>query len=428
MDKEVQSGRGDCSSKHFFLLLISIVFIVGILVFVFFLGYKAGQRGSGSTEGENLFERPSPFSPSGEDTLDTLVPGFPIQVEGSLSPELYSFIEGNAQRLFWLEDERRLVSYNPVNGAAVRRELEEPGWIVSASSKGALWGVSRNGTVWLYDRDFFLLPGFPVSAGEGVSAPPAVQGNAVILPLESGVLCRIDDTGFVSSIRIPHTGEIMASPAISGSALSVYSKSFFGEIFLVESGIAAGGRWPVSVDGIAYGSPALVSRKNSELYTGFVTQAGVFSVWDRYGNLVPGFPVPLEGVFYLNACASAPADAPVFADVDSGTDMERFWLLSSEGTLFRVGLDGSVLSAAIPELTARSGYITLADYNGDGIDEVFVCGDGPLLYGFTDSLEAIPGFPLEARGVPVFMDVDGDGFPECLAPAPNNTISAWKAD
>ncbi len=381
--------------------------------------YKTGRADIRFTDGDIIFQLQATVSAP---TSGTILPGFPVKAGGKLSPELYGFTEGSTKRLFWLEDDIRVISFNPINMTSISSELDSPGWIVSADrgnnserSKGALWGVSRNGTVWLYDKDLSPLAGFPVLTGEQAAAPPAAQGNSVIVTLENGTLCKIDDTGSVSMIQIPHTGELKAAPSVNGSALSVYSKSFFGEIFLVEGGADAGGLLPITVDEIAYGSPALLSKRNravSELYTGFVTQSGTFSVWDRRGNLATGFPLRLDGVFYLNARAS----------------QERFWLLSAEGILFRVGLDGSVLSVAIPGMKARDGYITLADYNGDGVDEVFVSGDGNLLYGFTDSLELIRGFPIAAWGTPVFMDINGNTFMECIAPALNNTVSAWKIE
>ncbi len=369
--------------------------------------YEQG-RADVSFSGDSLvFQLQASIPP---DSSGSAVPGFPVKAEGTVSPVIYGGGSAASPRLFWLEDSVRVVSYNPVNGVRVSAELDAPGWIVKGSGESdMLWAVSRTGSVWLFDGDLKTTAGFPLLTGESTASVPVVQTDAVVMPLENGVLCRVDRQGVVSYIRIPHSGELKSPPAVSGSAMSVYSKSFFGEIFLVESGLPAGGFWPVDVDGIAFGSPALLAE-GAQLFTGFVTQAGVFYVWSRDGSPVEGFPVKLDGVFYLNAAAG-----------DS-----CFWLLSSAGTLYRVDLAGNVLSVSIPNLSAESGYITVADYDGDGESEVFVSGDANVLYGFKNNLELIRDFPFVAWGVPVFLDVNGDRKPECIAPSLNNTFSAWK--
>ena len=78
----------------------------------------------------------------------------------------------------------------------------------------------------------------------------------------------------------------------------------------------------------------------------------------------------------------------------------------------------------IPYFTAKSGRITVCDYDGKAGQEVFVSGEGNSLYGFNTAMELLPEFPVSGYGNPVFIDLNGDNNNDCLAITFDNKISA----
>ena len=166
-------------------------------------------------------------------------------------------------------------------------------------------------------------------------------------------------------------------------------------------------RKPLELDGIAYESPCIFNSGTGN-YIAMITQAGLLYVFNPSYETVDGFPLELDGIFYVNVKA---ADGYIFA-------------LSSEGELYRVALDGTYTSVKIPYFSAKSGRLTVENYDDKGGAEIFVSGEGNSLYGFTSELELLPGFPVQGYGNPMFIDLDGDNKKDCVAITLDNKIAA----
>ena len=102
-----------------------------------------------------------------------------------------------------------------------------------------------------------------------------------------------------------------------------------------------------------------------------------------------------------------------------------FYALGSDATLYKIQLDGSYLAVKIPNRTAKSGYISVCKNFRNNSCGIFVCPDSNTLYGFTESLELISGFPLVGYGIPVFADANGDKNLDCITFSIDNKINAW---
>ena len=139
-----------------------------------------------------------------------------------------------------------------------------------------------------------------------------------------------------------------------------------------------------------------------------ITQAGSLYIYDVNGNLLPDFPLELNGIFYLNVKA---ASNYIFA-------------LSSDGELWRISLNGESLRIRIPYFSAKSGNITVYNYDDQGEEEIFVSGEGNSIYGFNSKLELLPEFPVTGYGNPIFTDLNGDSKKDCLAITFDNRLSA----
>jgi len=201
-----------------------------------------------------------------------------------------------------------------------------------------------------------------------------------------------------------------------------YLKSFlFGGIYLQDANGNALQNWPVSAPDIAFGSPLLFSARHGSntdrLFMAFITQAGELSVYTENAQVLAPFPLELEGVFYVQ---------PVF-------DGESLWVIESGGTLYRIELDGEVLSHTIPRLSVReAGYITVADISGGRRnaraprDAVFFTGEGNALYGYSRNFNSLDGFPLPVWGRPLVGDLQGTGKIEVAGVGMDNRLYLWQ--
>jgi hypothetical protein len=143
----------------------------------------------------------------------------------------------------------------------------------------------------------------------------------------------------------------------------------------------------------------------------FVTQAGELHVLGENALYVPPFPVFLRGIFYLQ---------PVF-------DGDFLWLVSSDGNLFRVSLDGEVLYQPIPGFSVmEEGYITVFDYDGDKVPEVFITGEGNALYAYTRHFRSLEGFPLPVWGKPYFIAGSSRTGAEIIGMGMDRRLYRWQ--
>ena len=337
--------------------------------------------------------------------------GFPMALEGRATSPLVLEPGKNPAVIFWLEDGVNLRSLE-LSGMERRTfALGDEGMICAASEPvhktGVVWAVTSQGAVYLLDRTLEMLPAFPVLTGETPAAAPVGYGSSLLIPLQDGNLCQVDGDGRVGIIELPVTGSLRAAPAVLGKTAAVYDKSFLGKLFLIEDGVCTNADSPIAVAGIAFGSPALL-KKGASTYMAFVTQAGSLSVWQD-GTLASGFPLQLDGVFSKNVVASG----------------SYFYALSEDALLYRIGIDGSVLSVAVPDGTAKNGFLAAAEPNHNGVCNVYVCPDANVIYGFSSNLELLSGFPLAGWGEPVFADANGDRSADCFALTLDNTLAAW---
>ncbi|MDR1618073.1 MAG: VCBS repeat-containing protein [Treponema sp.] len=379
------------------------------------------------------------------------MPGYPLDIEGTLGNRLYSihYGKGGESRVFFTRDTRAM-ALDPKTNLMYEYDNQSPLWVIPAEGlspkspeEGSAWVVSAQGRVILMNGNMNPLRGFPVATGLRISAAPAAQGGSLYLCDEDGRVHTINSkggqnewgAGFPAALRSPPS--FLSLPKANAVYAAVYPKSFIGEIWLLDGAGTVLPGWPVYVtdlwadrdqnrfvSGIAFGAPAVFAlpppegqagaaenRAPGRLAAAFVTQAGELSVHDEEGGALPGFPVALEGVFFLQ---------PVF-------DGEFLWLLSSEGVLYQVSLQAAVLQQKIPNLQVKEeSCLVAADCDGDKIPEIFFSGEGNALYGYARNFSSLDGFPLPVWGRPVIGDLNGDGKTEIAGAGLDNRIYRWQ--
>ncbi|MDR1900243.1 MAG: VCBS repeat-containing protein, partial [Treponema sp.] len=388
------------------------------------------------------------------------VPGYPLDIEGVLGNRLYSihYGKGSESRIFFTRDAYAL-ALDPRENRIYEYDNQSPLWVIPAEGlgpknpeEGSAWVVSAQGRVNLVNGNMNPLRGFPVPTGLRISAAPAAHGGILYLCDEDGRVYTINSrgeqnewgTGFTAALRAPPS--FLSPPKSNVTYAAVYPKSFLGEIWLLDGAGKVLPGWPVYitdlwadrdadrlVSGIAFGAPpvfiappvnaqaaaetnATGGRENAAggrppVVTAFITQAGELSIHDEGGGTLPGFPIVLEGVFFLQ---------PVF-------DGEFLWLLSSEGVLYQVSLAAAVLQQKIPNLQVKEeSCLIAADCDGDKIPEIFFSGEGNAFYGYARNFSSLDGFPLPVWGKPVIGDLNGDGRTEIVGAGLDNRIYRWQ--
>jgi outer membrane protein assembly factor BamB len=330
----------------------------------------------------------------------TLVNGYPLDIGGRASRHVFGAGRGSNSRVFFASGSSAFsvdVADNTIH------ELDGQGtqWVVPAEGdKVFAWVVSDRGRVTLVDGNMEIADNFPVITGLRLSAPPQAFGGKVYLCDEDGKVHSVDEKGmqdiwetsFDTALRSPPSFLNVSVKNVTRNYAAVYPKSFFGEIWLLDADGRALPNWPVpvslgEVSALGYGSPLLFAHNNS-VYAAFITQTGELALYDENAAIISPFPLFLNGMFYLQ---------PVF-------DGDYLLIISSEGTLHKVGLDGELLYQNIPGLSVKEeGYITVFDCDDDKIPEIFITGEGNALYAFTRNFRSMEGFPLPVWGRPLFI-------------------------
>jgi hypothetical protein len=357
-------------------------------------------------------------------------PGYPLDLGGRGGSAVYALASGRrGEGRFFLTRDNAALSINPADQRVYELKNPRPVWIVPAAGLGfskvtdpAAWVVNSQGQVTLVNGSMEPVNGFPLITGARLSAPPAAHGGRLYLSDDSGDeghISVVDPSASVSQWDLVFDTALRSAPvfleASNKTYAGIYPKSFIGhEIWLTDAGGNPYPGWPVSVSGIAFGSPLLFVQgtdRDGRVLAAFITTAGELTVVDEGGTALPAFPLELSGVFYQQ---------PVY-------DGELLWIIESEGGLYQISLEGTVLYQKIPDLTVKeSGHIAVFDVDGDKTPEIFFTGEGNALYGYSRNFNALDGFPLPVWGRPAFGDFNGDGKMECAGIGLDNKLYRWQ--
>lgn len=344
------------------------------------------------------------------------LPGFPKVLEGRAG-QLHKFSDRTGSYIFWVEDNTNLKVMNIGSMAVETKEFRSPIVVTAATENpvsGAIWAVTAEGAVYLLKADLTDVPNFPQLSGSNPATVPVATESGLVQPTDDQELCFVNYQGLVEKLPLELSGSIMAPPSLLKTHAALYDKGFSGGLLVVDLE-SKSLLLRQQVFGIAYSSPALLERQQMS-YLGFVTQAGRLNLW-RFTHDDKASPINLEqvvdtslnGVFFTNLVSNG----------------KFFFALSSEGQVFRIATDGTVISVKLPNVTARTGTITVIPDSKTGEQNIYLGVDGNVLYGFNENLELLPGFPLAGSGVPIFVDVNSDGREDCIALTIDNKLNGW---
>jgi hypothetical protein len=367
----------------------------------------------------------------------TLVSGYPLDAGLRPSNRIYGAGKGDESRIFYTSG-NTAISLKIADNSTSELSGQGNHWVIPADgvtvkeAQGTVfaWVVTDRGRVTLVDRDMETIQGFPILTGLQLSSAPTAFMGKLYLCDEDGKIYTVDangrqgvwETSFTSALRSPPSFLSVSGRSGNNVYAAVYPKSFFGEIWLLDAEGRTLPNWPAPIAvendddetsgsfGIGFGSPLLLAYKN-KIYAAFVNQSGQLLIYDEDAVLVPPFPVALDGVFFQQ---------PVF-------DGEYLWLVSSDGTFFRISLEGEILYQNIPGFSVKEeGYITFFDSDGDKVPEIYITGEGNALYAFTRRFRSLEGFPLPAWGRPFFIPAQGNRKAEIFGMGMDRRLYRWQ--
>jgi hypothetical protein len=363
----------------------------------------------------------------------TLVKGYPLDMGSGVSNRIYGAGKAPNSRIFFTRG-NYAVALNPADNSSNELSGQGQSWVIPQANSGSVhaWVVSDRGRVTLVNGDMEAVHGFPVLTGHRLSSPPIAHDDRLYLCSEDGKVHVVDtqgnqdiwETSFTSPLRSPPSFLSIQTRREARTYAAVYPKSFFGEIWLLDQDGKTLPNWPALLAddeddedeegetggsfGIGFGSPLLFAH-NNRVYVAFVTQAGGLSLFDEDASFVEPFPLVLDGVFYQQ---------PVF-------DGDFLWLVSDNGNLFRLSLDGEVLCQQIPGFSVKEeGYLAVFDGDGDKVPEIFITGEGNALYAYSRNFRSLEGFPLPVWGRPAF--ISGSGKQEIIGMGMDNRLYRWQ--
>ncbi|MCR5189694.1 MAG: hypothetical protein K6C97_12240 [Treponema sp.] len=343
------------------------------------------------------------------------VEGFPIELEGNAIPILYKSNNEKGKLIYWQQKPNLIKVINTGSLEIKQREIDSISYIVPASKntykscKGDLWAITKDGLIYLLDENFEDVSGFPMMSGIEIACQPAIYNDNLLLIDQENLLYLINEKAESSQLDFEIFDQVRNTPCVYKDYLALYEKGFLGGIHLIFKKGEELEDTLIPVDGIGFGSPCLFEEKG-KLYVSFITQAGDLYIWNEEGELKEAFPLTLDGVFFLNVRF---VNGALIA-------------LAEDGTLYKVELDGQITKVKIPNLSAKSGYITITDYDGDKKDDIFLCGESNAIYGLSSDLEYLNAFPITGYGCPVFLDLNGDKKVDSISLSIDNKLNAWK--
>lgn len=342
------------------------------------------------------------------------IAGFPIQLEGNTVPILYKSPDTKSKIFFLQEKPNKVKALNTGSLEIKEIEINALAYIMGAgeavfkANSGELWAITKDGLLYLLNGKLETVAGYPVTLSQRPVCAPVVMDDSLIVIGDDNKVCIHDVKGNDLVYDFDIVEQIKSSPTVYKNYMAIYEKGFLGTIHVINKDESYADT-DIVVDGIGFGSPCIFEH-NLQTYVAFITQSGDLNVWTIDGDEVEKFPMNLSGVFYLNVKYTG----------------ESLIAISEDGTVFKVNMDGTATKIKLPHLSAKSGYITINNYDSVGANEIFISGESNAIYGFNSDLEFLNAFPVTGYGIPVFVDLNGDKKVDSLSLSIDNKLNAWK--
>jgi subtilisin family serine protease len=230
----------------------------------------------------------------------------------------------------------------------------------------------------------------------------AWNSNKVYLFENNGAL--VDNWPQTGQNSYPYVGTPVLSDVDKDGDLEIFTGG--GKLFAWHHDGTAVSGWPKDMIG---SSPAIADINGDGELEIVVTSMDKLCVFDRFGSVVPGWPVTLEDLTYFQ---------PVIGDIDNNGSLEIVVAVTNAFKVYVFDNNGSVKSGwPVSYSSYPSGFSpVIGDINNDGCLEVFLASDSKV-NGWDHNGNILANWPvylpdaywIRQNATPVLGDVDGDG-------------------
>lgn len=251
-------------------------------------------------------------------------------------------------------------------------------------------GGTTNGYIYAYKKDGTICPGFRVTVGKYPMSP---------------TLADVNNDGVMEIVYGTRTGQVF--------------------VYKGDGTILPG--WPKWMDRFIGASIAVGDINNDGNKEIVAESRNLLWVWDKNGNVMPGFPYAILD----SLVGSTSYSAPVIADIDNDGNKEIIFSSHSDsagaGGITYVVKNNGTSYPGWPKTVPNWIYSApiVADVNNDGFLEIFtaeyVSSATPMgyIYGYTKDGNMLPNFPIGplygSANQLLIADIDNDGQYEIVA-------------
>jgi subtilisin family serine protease len=338
--------------------------------------------------------------------------------------------------------------YTVVREFNINLSLVQPGWPVnlngatqssaclvnidSNSDKEVIFG-DQTGKIHARKSNGTSLPNFPYqAAGNVIGALAMADINAdghkeIIANLNNSTIICVSHTGQLLWTA-PSGGTLVGNPIIANVNMSgapeiiAFTQNKY--IVVLNADGTAYPNFPVLLEG-AMLAPGAVADLNGdgqmEIIAGTLT-GKLHAINSTNGLSIAGFPVDLS---------TGTRNQPAIANLDSDTQPEILIPTYSNGQLYAINHDGSVLWLKNIGSQIKGGAV-VADMNGDGTQEVVIVTYAGDVYMTNSSGVSLPGFPVNVgynvESTPVVAKFDGSNMCGAVFGDANGRIHSMRMD
>ncbi|MBN2737943.1 MAG: hypothetical protein JXR70_13240 [Spirochaetales bacterium] len=356
-------------------------------------------------------------------------PGFPKEVkEGIKSPVYIADVRGSGGAEFvYINKQNQLIVQDPASDEIFSAPVEDNSDIIIPSGKSpGIFVFAKSGMLYQFTGDAQSVDPFPIITNYKGSFSPVEYNRALVFFSETEKkLFFLTREGLENSYPFDFNSPLLTAPAFSSKYMAFYPKSFSGNVYLADLDGKLISGWPREGGGISYCSPFFIKNQPGKEQLVFLTQSGILNLWNLQGEEAPGFPLDLDGVYYAD-----PWLISMKIDSSTGSTAQKgILVLSAEGSLSLISLEGEIVKQkSVLSGSSKKNRMLLFDFDGDGIEEIFIYGEKNQIFGLGRNLEPLPGFPVKGSMKPAFSDLNFDRKIEMVTGSFDNHIYAYTLD